>query len=379
MKCSIFFLLFTVFLMTHSNLGLAVEMTEHELASLKASAEIQISNYRKQSVRIQLNVRNPSADSTRRMPQSRRVEKRIAAPEGISTQVFNRIQTETDPALQEAMLDTWLTSQTRKASNTPDEIQALETIRDMQPVVWIPHHEMVHHTMPAFNIALRARNLLQFRDRQNQARDLVSDLDQLIDAFSAEKGSERFLAAEIAGSQMAETQRFELVRHFQQQLPQNPQAAHVLVSLAAVGEMHATTMTDIVRLGHPSAARQALRMTMGKAEGHLLAEQALSRPEIGGLAIEAWLKSGGDADDRLWPLLADPDLGADAASALAAHSGQLIERIESSIHDAAPMARLRMLLALKLRNDEASRALLQRLLEAEWLSPQQQMEVASWL
>lgn len=379
MKRSLLLLSFMVCFTSYSSLGLAVEMTEHEFASLKVSAELQISTYRAQSIRAHLNSKHSSADSARILSHSAGIEKRISAPEETSLEVFDRIRTEADPALQEAMLNVWLSGQAEKERNTLDEINALETLRERQPVVWIPHHEMVHHTMPAFNIALRAQNLVQFRDRQNQARRLVNDFDQLIEAFSAENGSEQFQAAEIAGRQVAETRRFELIRHFQRQLPKNPRAAHALVSLAGAGDMYPAALADVVRLGHLSAARQAIRMTMGRADSRFLAEQALSRPEIGGLAIEAWLESGGDADARLWPLLADPDLGADAANALAIHSGELIERIESSIHQAAPVARLRMLLALKLRNSAASKALLQRLLEAEWLSQQQQMEVASWL
>ena len=379
MKFSILPLSFMVFLMTCSNLGLAIEMSELEFASLKASAEIEISNYREQSVQNQLNVSHLSVDSTRMTPESAGVEKRIAAPQGISTQVFNRIQAEADPALQEAMLDRWLSNIAQKASSTADEIQALETIRHKSPVVLIPHHEMVHHTMPAFNIGLRARNLLQLRERQTQARQLSNDFEQLVQAFSSEAGSEDFLAAEIASRAIPELQKSRLIEHFQRQLPQNPEAASALISIADSARLSQETMADVIRLGDLSSARQALRMNMGNVDRRALAEQALARPEIGGLAIQAWLESGGDADARFWSLLADLDLGADAARALAEHSTQLTEKIESEIHQAAPVARLRMLLALKLRNSPDSKALLNRLLDAEWLSPQQRMEVASWL
>lgn len=296
-----------------------------------------------------------------------------------NTLMFEWIQAEPDPLMKEALLSVWLSSVAASSQPLAFDTAALESLVGTRPVIRIPHHEMVHHSMPAFNIAQRASNLLALQRRHQQAALLTNDSAAWSAAWLQSPDSEQFKAAELAFKNSTVIEQQQLISRLQGQLEQRPNLSKALSRMLAHFGHEPALAADIIQFGTVVDARAVLRMISAHGNALELAELALTRPEIGGLAIQVWLDNGGVADQKLWSLLDDPYLGADAARALAVHSKTLTTQIQQTIESSKPLARARMLLALKLRNSDASISLLNQLIKAEWMSDAQLQLVSSWL
>ncbi|MEM7054305.1 MAG: hypothetical protein AAF446_07115 [Pseudomonadota bacterium] len=352
----------------------AVELSEKQLMYLKQTAASELRQIESQRLSVQSQSVFDHADRVAESTAS--LTRRASNDKPLLMRHIDQLD---DAALREAMLDQWLSKQLQKPANSDQELAVLESLTRETQHVLISHHEMPGHTMPAFNVAQRSRNLLAFRQRQLEARTMADNHESLIAALQAAPESETFYTATLAAESLSHRQKLELITHFHLELISDPFAAQALLALLDRNAPEPNVLSDVITHGDLTSARRAVRTIGTEAHFQPVAEQALARPEIGGLAIQAWLATGGDSDQKLWPLLDDPSLGVDAARALAAHSNRLIETIEAEINSANPTARARMLLALKLRDSQASRSLLEQLLSADWLSQQQRAEVASWL
>ena len=183
--------------------------------------------------------------------------------------------------------------------------------------------------------------------------------------------------------EQANTETREQVLQFVLAAPEKHSAAAIArLKLAELDSRYHSQLIAVVHHAPLDLARKALIQAMedGVVQLDAVVKQAFQRPEIGGLAVAAYEAAGLKQAEMLWDALAQMHLGADAARVLAKTASDLEKRVASSIDTANPIARSRMLLALKLRNTEASHALLARILQsAEWLTAQQRVEVASWL
>ncbi|MEM1082043.1 MAG: hypothetical protein AAGH65_10725, partial [Pseudomonadota bacterium] len=249
-----------------------------------------------------------------------RTEKALRAdplPGDVSSSLFNAVMVEPDLLRREALISLWLDREVTQSNPAATSTEALQTIAMMEPVIMIPHHEMFHHYVPAFQLAKRAENQLQRQLRHDQALTLLSDPDGWVAAYSEPSGSERFKTAALAFRYSTTAQQSALIDQFHHRLESMPEAAQALVSMISLSAPDFELQRDIITIGDVSSARQVLLMASSSTDAKALAERALERPEIGGVAIQIWLEHGGIADQRLWPMLADPHLGADVAAALA--------------------------------------------------------------
>ncbi|MAS05788.1 MAG: hypothetical protein CMP07_07675 [Xanthomonadales bacterium] len=290
------------------------------------------------------------------------------------------IRAETDPAAREAQWSAWLDRLAGSGVVQPHQVQALVELKTRAPVVGIPHHEFPSRTMPAFAVAARAEVLLARHARASRARKLARRPGELAEALESVPGSPAFEAGLEALHLVSPALLANLVDPYRQHAPFSAAASRILLEAAEAAPEQLHLLPEIIRLGDAGTARRALRLAIDRGLPQLggIADAALSRRELGGLSLIAARQSGMHPDRFCWPLLGDPSFGADAARMLAAESDRLTEEISARVAEASGLARLRMLLALRMRDTEASRALLAELAEAPWLTEQQRREVRSW-
>lgn len=283
------------------------------------------------------------------------------------------------PALAEAVWSRWLDRVAAAPVLLDTERAALERLVDRAPVSWIEHHEAGLHAMPAFAVAERARALLDFDRRWRAAAALLDRPDRLIRAITASVAAEavEFEVIELALQQAGPGMRAALIRQLPFAAPSvaRDRALLQLARLERAGQLLPALVADST----PWIAQQALIEAMEQGGSALVdaAAQAAARPELGGLAVEAHVRAGG-ALERLWDWLGDPDFGADAARVLAAEDALLVDRVRARIERAAPLARLRMLLALRLADRADADRLLAELEDADWLQPAQREVLQAW-
>lgn len=275
------------------------------------------------------------------------------------------------PAGFEALADAWMDQRIASRHLTPQDRSVLQRWSRHAPAVWIEHHEFPVHTMPAFAIAARARALLEFDEIRRRADQLLADPKRF--KGLPELGALDQVTLRAAGLALAEISEDALQRLTQAWSRAGSDAHALRLALARHQPGDRALWQALVRDAPLPIARQALAMAMELELDHLgqLAEQALQRPKIGGVALSAWLAAGGNPDQRCWELLADPDLGADAALALARGSRALEDQIRFRFADAPLQARLRMRLALRLRDTTQADRLLQQLGNPELAEPRQ--------
>jgi len=288
---------------------------------------------------------------------------------------------EPDPAAREAQWSAWLDHLAVSGGLRPVEIQALAALEETTPVVGIPHHEFPSRTMPAFALAARSGVLLARNAQLSHARKLAARPGELTEALEADVDSPAFASGLQALEFISPELLADVVAMSREGSRLTPAAARILLKAAEVAPEQSVLLSEVVRRGDAATARRALRLALERAGPQLpeIAAIGLARGEIGGLALTAARQSGMHPDAFCWALLGDPALGADAARLLAQESGRLLTEISARVDRAEPLARLRMLLALRLRGTDASREMLSGLVEAPWLSAQQRREIRSWL
>lgn len=295
--------------------------------------------------------------------------------------LIGEIGSELEPASREAQWSAWLRSVGLSDSLAPLELEALAALRQSTPVVGIPHHEFPSRTVPAFDLPARAAALLTRHQQSSRARDLAGKPDELDAALTAGVGSQRFADGLQALEFLPAESLADVVEAQLEQSSWTRAESMVLAKAAELDPENGTLLTEVVRRGDVRTARRALVLAMYRGIPELpeIAAAALARGQLGGLALTAAAQSGMHPDDFCWSLLGDPSLGADAARMLAESSDRLISEISARIQGTAGPARLRMLLALRLRGSHASRRMLGDLVEAPWLSEQQRLEIRAWL
>lgn len=296
--------------------------------------------------------------------------------------LFDAIRAEPEPAAREAQWSEWLDSLAVSGAGglLPMEVQTLAALEKASPVVGIPHHEFPSRTIPAFTLAARAAALLARSARLSRAQGLAARPNALAGALKAEIGSPAFGAGLQALELVSPKLLASLVKMQSDGSSYAPSTARIMLKAAEVAPEHFELLPGVVRRGDVVTARRALRLAMDRGTPYLreMAAVALTRGELGGLGLAAARQSGMHPDDFCWKLLGDPALGADAARMLAQESNRLLAEISARVDGADALARLRMLLALRLRATNASREMLTELVEAPWLSAQQRREVLSW-
>ena len=304
----------------------------------------------------------------------------LGSREQDSRVLIEAIRAEPDRAAREAQWSAWLDGLAAAGELEPPEVEALIELEESTPVVAIPHHEFPSRSMPAFALAGRASALLARQARSSRARELAASPADLSRALEAAPDTSAHAAGLDALEFVAPALLDSIVDGLRTGRHSDPVVARVLLRAAEIAPAHAVLLAEVVRRGDVPTARRALVLAMDRGDANMpeIAETALARSELGGLALAAARQAGMHPDRFCWALLGDPSFGADAARMLAAESDRLIEEISVRVADASGLARLRMLLALRIRDSEASRAMLAELAEAPWLSEQQRREVRSW-
>lgn len=295
--------------------------------------------------------------------------------------VIEAIRAVANPLAREAQWNAWLDSLTTIARLDTAQIRALQRLADQPPVLGVPHHEFPSRTVAAYQVADRARALLARDAARRRAAGLAGSPKALVGALDAPPGTRDFTDGLLALEQASARTLSQVVARHRDAVSSSPSAARVLLEAARSDYAYLDLLPRVVAHGDPETARRAIRFGLARQAEVMqeIALEALARPELGGLALRAALQAGMHADAFCWGLLDDPSLGADAARLLAADSEKLIEEIRRRIGSASSPARMRMLLALKLRNSPEARELLVELVEAPWLSEQQEREVRAWL
>lgn len=295
--------------------------------------------------------------------------------------LIDAIDAELDPIAREAQWSEWLDLLAASSELQAIEVAALAELEKTLPVAGIPHHEFPARSVTAYALAERASVLLARHARKARARDLAATPDELSTVLDSDPASSAFAAGLEAMERIAPESLARLVETRMARTTLSRAASTVLLKAAEINPDHRGLLIDIVDRGNVATARQALLMaaTRDVPELREIAAVALGRSEIGGLALTIARQSRLHPDDFCWTLLGDPALGADAARMLADDSSRLLAEVSLRIHGAPELARLRMLLALRLRGSEASHGLLSTLAESPWLTEQQRREVRSWL
>lgn len=278
------------------------------------------------------------------------------------------------PARFEALADAWMTRRFAEPRLSAADRSALRRWSRRAPLVWTEHHEFPNHAMPAFSIAERARVLLNRDAIVREADRLRADPERLAGLTRQPALAATTLrAARLALAELSADAHRRLADYWTAAPrrakgdAEDPAGADALrLALARHRPGDRALWRSLIDHAEPRIARRTLAAAMELKLDHLgdLAERGLARPELGGVALSAWLAAGGRPDARCWELLDDPNLGADAALALARGSEALVQGVRTGFADAAPLAQVRMRLALRLRDSEDSRALL-RTLESE--------------
>lgn len=322
-----------------------------------------------------------SEDHQRLMREAGLRVRSLAGRQLASDALINAIRSEVDAAAREAQWSAWIDSFAAADELQPRDLEALAALRKSTPIVGIPHHEFPSRTVPAFAVAARAAVLLARHARLSRSRELADRNDELANSLKAPLGSPAFVAGLDALGFVSAESLAGIVEKFRKHERNGLAAARILLKAAEVDSNYWALLPEIVRRGDAATGRRALRLALDLGAPQLpdIAGVALARAELGGLALVAARRSGMHPDEFCWTLLGDPVLGADAARMLAAESNRLFEEISARIEEAPALARLRMLLALRLHGTDASHAMLAELVEATWLSEQQRREVRSWL
>lgn len=295
--------------------------------------------------------------------------------------LVDAIRAEPDSVAREAQWSAWLDSLKAAKLLAPVEIEALQTLADHSPVAGIAHHEFPSRTVPAFQVADRAQVLMARDTVRRRAGELADSPERLMAALDDGPGSQAFAAGLLALEIASSATLSEVVSSYRSGQPMPAGDAQVLLKVAKTDAAFLDLLPEIIAFGDLASARSAVRVAVDLRVETLpeAAAKALDRPELGGLALTAAQHAGMHPDRYCWGLLEDPSLGADAARLLAADSAELVDKIRLRVDSASRPARMRMLLALKLRDSDEARALLAELAGAPWLTDQQRREVRAWL
>ena len=326
-------------------------------------------------------VRISPADHDRLRIEAARQIRSLTGRGVASGSIIDSIRAEADPVAREARWSAWLDALASSDRLQAREVQALAELENSAPVAGVPHHDFPSRTVPAFALAPRAAVLLARHALSSRAYELAARPGPLIEALDSKVNSSAFAAGLQALAFVSPTLLAEVVEMHRQRKPLATGSSRILLKAAEVAPEYQNLLPAIIGHGDTTTARRALRLAIDRASPQLqaVAAAALARGELGGLALTAATQAGMHPDRFCWALLEDPALGADAARMLAEQSERLLEEIAARIDDASPLARLRMLLALRLRGSENARSMLGELARASWLSEQQRGEVLSWL
>ncbi len=338
-------------------------LTPLEVHQLRTSAERELAAV---AARI-----DDAATAKRRLPASASV-------------TLQRADTEPDPQLREALLESWLRDWAPERRSDPavdgSTLDRIEALTRFEPIVRVGHHEHPERFVPAFNVAGQARNRLHRIAVRDRADELLRRpatpalLDPLLRGPKSASETATPVAFEAAVTALAELsveRRLPLLAALRSQLPVDRSEAEYSAGPALL-ELHERgalsddgVLLDLVRHAETSVAAAALRRTDRAGDPVLktaAVRAALARPALGGLAMA---RAASSPDPELaaapWSLLDDPGLGGDAALALARNALTLESEIEARYPTATRRERLRMQLALQLRDTRASRSLLARL------------------
>lgn len=314
---------------------------------------------------------------------------------------LQRADAEPDPQLREALLERWLRDWAPERRSGPaieaSTLDRVEALTRFEPIVRVGHHEHPGRFVPAFNVAGQARNRLHriaVRDRADELLRRPETPDILEPLLRGPKSARlpeaatplAFEAAVTALAELSGERRRPLVAALRSQLTADRtgtgnSAGPALLELHERGALSDdSVLLDLVRHAETSVAAAALRRTDRAGDPVLKSEAvrtALARPGLGGLAMaRAAASPDPDLAAAPWSLLDDPGLGGDAALALARNAPALESGVEARYPNATKRERLRMQLALQLRDTRASRSLLARL-TATAASPNDSLPPAS--
>lgn len=293
-----------------------------------------------------------------------------AASGGIGTEAerqrraFARALQEPDPARRQARFHVWLTEYIGPAPVDEPDAEHLHRLLEVVPAVAVQHHDHPEHARPAFNIAGLAGNRIVEQEIRARSRELLRAPESIQAALLSPDEREEFRAGLLALDALEPAARAALFADPHRSFLKRPQGAAATLALVERGWLTADMLLPVIEQAEPQMALRAFRQsrTHGQEVGRRAVESALARPELGGLPVAEAAKA---ADPKLratvWSLLGDAQRGADAALALARHDDALEARIDAGFDAAGPLARLRMLLALRLRATPSSLALLDRL------------------
>jgi hypothetical protein len=293
---------------------------------------------------------------------------------------FLRALDEQDPARREVMLHVWLTDYIGPAPAEEPNVVRLGRLLDIEPVLRVRHHDHPEHSRPAFNIAGLARNRINEQQIRLRSHELAREPDSIPAALLSPDEPTEFRAGLLALERLEPTDRAAVFADPLGSVLKRPGGAEATLALVDRGWLAADALLPLIEQADPELALRAFRMSRSQAPElrRRALERALDRPGLGGLPVaEALNKSDAKLRDTAWSLLDEPERGADAALALARHGDELEARIDAEFDHAAPRARLRMLLALRLRDSPSSLALLKQL-RSQRLTAAEQRATAAW-
>ncbi|GAB4177331.1 MAG: hypothetical protein Kow0020_13310 [Wenzhouxiangellaceae bacterium] len=275
---------------------------------------------------------------------------------------LQRSRERADAAVDEVRLNAWLDQLALRGTLAADEREALVRLRDAAPVIWIRHPDHPGYWAPAFAIAARANALLLRDQRLKAVVRMLEDPLALDDAFNAAQSDDdraTLIESAIERGDAAFRQRVDerIAVMAPGRLRDRLRLARARVAPDAAGEVAA-----LVLGAETGIARAALMLAIDRGGAVLqqAAQAAASRPALGGLVVTAHRVSGGDPE-QLWTWLESPELGADAARALAEDRPDLLEQVSRRYPIASPLARLRMQLAVRLSGAPDAEALISEL------------------
>ncbi|MDX1626669.1 MAG: hypothetical protein R3323_09150 [Wenzhouxiangellaceae bacterium] len=258
-----------------------------------------------------------------------------------------RILGEPDPVLAEALASVWIDRVVSRDRYDDTERKVLRRLEAREPAILVPHHEHPGRWMPALQVGRRAANLLDHARRLDRADVLADDGRALREALLA---GEEPRVVDLVIDRLEAADRPALATWLLPRIGSGSAIDRAALRLGRTAS-DADLLQVLVEAGNVDAARAALLHGIDSAHADLalMAESALGRPEIGGLAVSALLAADPEQGrDRLWGLLGSEAFGADAARRLAAEPADLVAGVEEAWGGASPLARLRMRLALQL-------------------------------
>lgn len=289
--------------------------------------------------------------------------------------------TSRDP-LTQALVNSALLDQLARQAPSPTALQILDEMSQGEVQIHTLHPEAAHYTMPALRVSGRAAALADHWRTEQLAATLALQGAEAVQNALADKAGNRYnKAAVLAIDQLDSASLATLKTWLLKESAGRPALAKASLRAAqwtGDSELAYTAM----KYGQGTVSRDALTLLARLDKSLFLSvfDETLEQPLLAGIAVSTLGRMPAAlAWETLTSLLSHPELGADAALAMAQNSPlKSLELIADSYEVVNEVVAKRYLLILASIRSDRARELRDQLLAMGLLDSQQAKELAVW-